>query len=79
MRDLISIATGGYLSMHDRTLSIATDGYLAEIVIIIEIPRRAKQVESSKDILFKEYTTRLKRDDEEIMLIIKIFLRVWDF
>lgn len=82
MIDTLSIATNGYLSKYKRPLSIATDGYLsvfALLAIAIEEERRYSDGDGPDDERQEMFMriSDLRREDQEILLIIQIFMTTW--
>ena len=81
MIDVLSIATNGYLSKYGWPLSIATDGYLS-VYAIIAIGGFAGGDMELREIVSKdrleERIRAQRRNDEEILLIIQIFMSKWD-
>lgn len=85
MRDPLSIVSDGYLSKVDYTLAVVTRGYLSTYAIVVI---DAEEIEEIEEI----YKNRLlplvgdphqkgriiKREDQEILIIIQIFLLTWD-
>ena len=83
MIDVLSIATSGYLSKYKWPLSVATDGYLSIYAIIaIDVGGFAGGKMEIRDIVredkLEERIEAQQREDEEILLIIQIFMLKWD-
>lgn len=69
MKDLLSIATNGYLYKYKGTQSIATEGYLSIFAIILK---------RGKDFVFSSGEKGNLREEDEILLIIKLFTNIWN-
>ena len=82
--DVLSIATSGYLSKYKWPLSMATDGYLSVYAIIaIDVGGFSGGRAEIRDVVIgdeslEEKLESQKRDDEEVLLIIQIFMATWD-
>lgn len=80
--DPLAIASDGLLSKYKWPLSAATRGYMSQFAIVsIELPTPGVAGEAfgwlfTDEIGQKENT--LYREDEEIMLIIQIFMMRWN-
>jgi hypothetical protein len=84
----LSIATGGYSTA--KALSIATDGWLYVFQVVtppVMPPARSdgtgslayrRRYDDPRDLKITELREKLLREDEEILLIIKLFLRCQD-
>lgn len=72
MIDVMAIATNGYVCVEKKPLSIATDGYYTASGIAIrpETPGYA-QAFRKQEVLEK------RSQDEDLILIIKIFMDLW--
>ena len=86
MIDVLSIATDGYLSKYKRTLSIATRGYMSQYAIVaipISPPSLAPgtgmglYVDTERR-QARELREVLLRDDEDILLLLQIFMMRWN-
>ena len=84
MIDVLSIATDGYLSKYKWPLSVATNGYLSVYAIIaIEVGGFSGGKAEIRDVIIgdkslEERIEAQQREDEEILLIIQIFMLKWD-
>lgn len=83
--DPLSIASDGLLSKYKPTLSIATRGYISQYAIVsIEIPSPGVIGEAFGYLITDNSETMpkkesmLMREDDEVMLIIQIFMMRWN-
>ena len=77
MRDPLSISTDGYLTKYKRTLNIAVRGYLSEYAIIAigSIGAAISGLKQPlKDLSKRKREEVIKREDNEILIIIKTFM-----
>lgn len=83
--DPLAIASDGLLSKHDWTLSAGTRGYISQYsIVVIDIPapgggnvQSIGYLLTDKDELGQKENI-LYREDEEVMLIIQIFMMRWN-
>lgn len=72
----LSIATNGYLSRDKKRLSIAVDGYLSPFVYFEIQSETIEKLRKAGLLKVKTHQDRL-REDEEVLLIINLFMKVW--
>ena len=70
MIDAVSIATDGYIHKDFRSLAIATNGYISLFILAVIPIKRKKGGLSIKK--------QRKEEDEDILIIIHIFMVLWD-
>jgi hypothetical protein len=81
--DPLSIATDGYLSKYKWTLSVATRGYLSQFALVV-IPIPPKPAGAlGFGVLYTDDTmqkkeVQLHHEDDEILLIMQIFMMKWN-
>lgn len=69
--DRLAIATGGYRSVERNSFSQAVDGYYKMGAIVV-VPDVASG-------LIRQRKESIQREQDEIEMIIKIFMQVWDW
>ena len=68
MIDVLSVASDGYLSKTDKTLAIATNGYISVFaIVVIPVEKKKKSKKGG----------RRRREEEEILIYIEIFMILW--
>lgn len=77
MRDPLSIASDGYLGTYKKTQTIATEGYLSVFSIIVITPDELTEGGVFPDYLVDDKYDKKKREEQELLLIIQIFMKRW--
>ena len=78
MIDVFAIATNGYISIEQKAFSVAVDGYYPNEIVTVLQPTadgigRQRVVDESR----QRKIAALRRDDDELLFMIKAFLETW--
>ena len=80
MIDIYAIATNGYISLEQKAFSVAVDGYYPSDILVVITPQQIERVRQLNNVgSGARVTTQSlnEREDEDLFLLIKIFIELW--